>query len=205
MNQTENNTDNHVCPWWMGYLLANPVRKLGHNPNKLLKDYIKPGMNVIDIGSAMGFFTLPMANLVGKNGSVIAIDVQEKMLSTLKKKADKSDYSNNIDCRLASSASLNISDQIGQIDFALAFYVIHEIPNQKNVFEQVFKSLKKGAKLLVSEPKGHVSLEKMSETIDHALAAGFKIISHPDIGRSHSVVFEKPGKAKLGNSFLFFF
>ena len=46
----------HVCPVWVGYLLASPVRKLFDNPEKVLAPYVKEGMTVLDVGSAMGFF-----------------------------------------------------------------------------------------------------------------------------------------------------
>jgi len=54
-----------ICPVWVGYLLASPVRKLFENPKKILGEYIKEGMTVLDLGSAMGFFSIPAARLVG--------------------------------------------------------------------------------------------------------------------------------------------
>ena len=78
-----------VCPWWMGYFLASSLRRLVQNPEKILKPYVKEGMTVIDVGSAMGFFTLPLAHLVGDRGRVIAIDLQEKMIRSLQRRAQK--------------------------------------------------------------------------------------------------------------------
>ena len=40
----------HVCPVWVGYLLASPLRKLFHNPKKILGPYVEEGMKVLDIG-----------------------------------------------------------------------------------------------------------------------------------------------------------
>ncbi len=57
-----------VCPWWLGYLLVNPLRKLLYKPENILKPYIHEGMTVLEVGSGMGFFTLPMARLVGRIG-----------------------------------------------------------------------------------------------------------------------------------------
>ena len=79
----------HVCPVWVGYLLASPIRRLFHNPQQLLEDYVQPGMTVLDVGCAMGFFSIPMAKWVGPRGRVLCVDVQEKMLRSLKKRAQK--------------------------------------------------------------------------------------------------------------------
>ena len=56
---------NHICPWWVGYLLANPLRRIFENPDKLLAPFVCNGMTVIDYGCGMGFFTIPLARLVG--------------------------------------------------------------------------------------------------------------------------------------------
>jgi 2-polyprenyl-3-methyl-5-hydroxy-6-metoxy-1,4-benzoquinol methylase len=54
-----------VCPIWVGYLLASPVRKLYQNPKKILGAYVREGMKILDIGCAMGFFSLPLAEMTG--------------------------------------------------------------------------------------------------------------------------------------------
>jgi len=79
-----------VCPYWVGYLLISPLRRLFHNPEEILSPFVTTGMTVLDIGAAMGFFTLPLAGMVGPNGKVVSVDVQEKMLRSLQKRALKS-------------------------------------------------------------------------------------------------------------------
>ena len=71
----------HVCPWWVGYLIASPLRKLGENPDTILAPLVEPGMTTVDIGCAMGFFSLPLARMVGGSGRVVCVDVQERMLA----------------------------------------------------------------------------------------------------------------------------
>ena len=77
-----------VCPWWIGMLMASPVRSWFDDPEKLLRPYIREGMTVLEPGPGMGFFTLPMAKMVGVSGRVIAVDVQQKMLNGLRHRAD---------------------------------------------------------------------------------------------------------------------
>jgi predicted methyltransferase len=57
-----------ICPWWLGYVLANPIRRLWHNPREILLPFVKEGMLVLEPGPGMGFFTLDLARLVGPNG-----------------------------------------------------------------------------------------------------------------------------------------
>ena len=61
-----------VCPWWAGYILASPLRRLIQDPRSLLAPYVHPGMTVLEPGPGMGFFTLELARLVGPAGRVIA-------------------------------------------------------------------------------------------------------------------------------------
>ena len=58
----------HVCPPWVGYFLLNPLRKLVESPSKLFNPFVREGMVVLEPGCAMGFFTLPLARMVGPAG-----------------------------------------------------------------------------------------------------------------------------------------
>jgi len=50
-----------VCPWWLGYLLACPLRRLSQDPGRILAPYVRGGMAVLEPGPGMGFFTLKLA------------------------------------------------------------------------------------------------------------------------------------------------
>ncbi len=63
-----------VCPWWLGWLLASPVRKLFHDPARIVAPHVQEGMTVLEPGPGMGFFTLELARRVGPAGRVIAVD-----------------------------------------------------------------------------------------------------------------------------------
>ena len=180
-----------VCPFWIGYILASPVRKLIQNPSKILSPYIRHDFTVLDVGTAMGYFSLPMAEMVKPNGKVICVDMQQKMLNVLRKKAGKAGLSDRIETVLCSQDSLNLEAFTGKVDFALLFAVLHEVPGQARCFQQISKALKTGGLLLFSEPAGHVSLSAFWESVSLAEKNNFKVIEHPKIKRSHSVLFEK--------------
>lgn len=124
----------HVCPWWMGYLLASPIRRWMARPEELVAPYVREGMTVLEPGPGMGFFTLPMAKMVGASGRVVAVDIQQKMLDELRRRAAKKGLSRRIEARLANAGTLGIDDLKGEVDFVLAFAVVHETPSADGFF-----------------------------------------------------------------------
>lgn len=171
----------HVCPWWMGYFLASPLRKLRQNPRKILDPYLEPGMTVLDAGCGMGFFSFDMAEMVKPEGRVICVDLQEKMIRTLVRRASKRGLSKIIEARVCSAGSLAIGDLEGRIDFALAFDIVHETPDAASFLGQLRAGLKPGGRLLLSEPRGHVSRKKFEETMAIVYRAGFKNVATPEV------------------------
>lgn len=181
----------HVCPWWIGYLLASPIRKFAQNPTRILEPYVREGMNVLDIGPGMGFFTLPMARLTGEKGRVIAIDIQERMLSSLCRRAKRAGLADRIETRVCTDNSLCIDDLTGKVDFALAFAVLHELPDMKRTLAEVNRALKPGGLLLIAEPIGHVRKTAFAETMNIVTLVGFECAATPQIRRSHAALVKK--------------
>ena len=163
-----------VCPIWVGYLLLNPLRKLFENPDKILAPYVDEGMIVLEPGSGMGFFTLSLARMVGPKGRVVALDVQPKMLSVLRRRAEKAGLLNRIELRLVESDGLDVKDLTGMVDLVAALHMVHEVPDQALFFTEVREALKPDGKLLIIEPKGHVSQTQFEQTVITAEKVGFK-------------------------------
>jgi ubiquinone/menaquinone biosynthesis C-methylase UbiE len=179
---------------WIGYLLASPLRKLFLNPKKVLGRYVREQMMVLDIGCAMGFFSLPLSEMVGPKGKVICVDVQEGMINALKKKAIKAGLLDRIETRLCDKNSLGLTNYKGRVDFALASAVVHEVPDPYHFFYQVYELLKPGGKCLVLEPKGHVSEKEFILTVSVAQKSGFNAVESIRAARSRTALFEKPCK-----------
>lgn len=181
----------HVCPLWMGYLLASPLRKLFQNPEKIVGPHIEEDMTVLDIGCAMGFFSLPLARLVGPGGKVICVDVQQKMIKSLERRAKRADLMSQIETRLCRRDSLGLDDLDGQIDFVLAFAVVHEVPDASTFFSEVHRTLKAFGKALVAEPRGRVSRDDFARLVSIAEQNSFDIAETPLIRRSLAVLLSK--------------
>ena len=182
----------HVCPWWLGYLLACPLRRLVNDPHKILSPYVHNGMTALEPGPGMGFFTLELARLVGPSGRVVAVDVQPKMLEALKRRAAKAGLLDRIEARAASSNSLSVTDLAGRMDFALAFAVVHELPAAAPFFAEVARTLKPGACMLLAEPVVHVRTAQFESELRLAAQAGFNPVEYPSIRRNRAVLLRKP-------------
>ena len=184
----------HVCPVWVGHLLASPIRKIFQDPYKILGAYISRGKQVLDAGSAMGYFSLAMAEVVKPTGKVYSVDLQEEMLTRLRMKAGKKHLNDYIETIKCSETNLKIDHLEGKIDFALVFAVLHEVPDQAQFLTQVYKSLRSGGLMLFAEPKGHVSPAQFEKSMEIAEKIGFASETCPDIKRSHAVLMSKDHK-----------
>lgn len=117
----------HVCPWWAApFTIAPPFRRLLHDPRKIVGPYVKPGMTVMDVGCGVGWFSIPMAGMVGEQGRVIAIDIQQQMLDMLRRRAEKVGVANRIELDKCEQDRLEVN---AEADFALVFAMLHEVPD----------------------------------------------------------------------------
>ena len=186
-----------VCPWWLTYTFDNPLRKFLQDPYKILSEHIREGMRVADIGCGMGYFSIPLARLVGETGYVQAIDLQHQQLKRVGKRAGKSGVSSRIETTRAEGDSLHLKRSM---DFILAFAVIHEVPSQADFFRQIFESLKSGGRLLAAEPSHHVKQRAFEEEIETAKKCGFiPVLNSQKIRTSRVALLEKPGGNAVGS------
>jgi ubiquinone/menaquinone biosynthesis C-methylase UbiE len=180
-----------ICPWWLGYVLASPIRKIWQDPYRILSPHVHTGMTVLEPGPGMGFFTLELARLVGPSGRVIAVDVQPKMLNALARKAEKLRLADRIVALQAKGDNLGVEDYAGKVDFVLAFAVVHELPSIPGFFQEAATALKSGGKMLLCEPSGHVDQPAWEKTLESARSAGLSAESTLKITSSHAAILIK--------------
>ena len=180
-----------VCPWWLGYFLASPLRRLMLDPEKVVQPFVREGMTVLEPGPGMGFFTLELARLVGSSGRVVAVDIQPKMLAGLQRRAAKAGVAGRVETRLAAADSLNIADLQERVDFTLAFAVVHEMPSASRFFAEAAQASKPGAALLLVEPAGHVQEPEFKAELEAAAQAGFSFAQNREFRNSHAALLRK--------------
>jgi SAM-dependent methyltransferase len=180
-----------VCPWWLGYLLASPVRRLSQDPGKILAPYVNEGAIVLEPGPGMGFFTLELARRVGPKGRVIAVDVQPRMIAALTRRLKKARLSERVEVRLGLPESMGLADLAGRVDLVVAFAVVHEFPDASRFFAEVSSALKPGGGVLLAEPLGHVKPPEFEAELESAARVGLSAEARPSIPRSQAAWLRK--------------
>lgn len=178
----------HICPWWGGHFIDNRFRRLLHKPEKILAPYVRDGMTVMDLGCGMGFFSIGMAKIVGDEGRVIAVDVQPEMLEVLRKRAEKAGLTSRIRTHRCEPDSIGVDDPV---DFVLAFWAVHEVPDLRGLLTQLNACLRSTGKFLATEPRFHVSARAFSRMIATAEDIGLKVLERPRVCLSRAVVLGK--------------
>jgi ubiquinone/menaquinone biosynthesis C-methylase UbiE len=186
MNQTP-----HVCPPWIGTLLLCPLRRLLEDPEEILGPHVSPGMTVYEPGCAKGYFTLPLARMVGPGGRVLCSDIQSKMLARLDQRAAKAGLQDRIEARLCTQGDLGLQDRQREVDFIAALHVIHEMSDPQAALAQMHDALKPGGRMLILEPGRHVSVESFRESVALARRAGFSELPPSPHRRGQLALLEK--------------
>jgi ubiquinone/menaquinone biosynthesis C-methylase UbiE len=182
------NDKNRVCPVALAGGLDNGIRRWFQNPRNILEPFCKPGMTALDLGCGPGFFSVEMARLVGTTGRVIACDLQEAMLQKLGAKIKGSKLEEIVSLHQCPEGRIGVSEPV---DFVLAFYMLHEVPDQENYFKELYSLLKSTGRFLAVEPPFHVSKSAFDETVKKAVAAGFTATESPRIFLGRTMVFKK--------------
>jgi 2-polyprenyl-3-methyl-5-hydroxy-6-metoxy-1,4-benzoquinol methylase len=185
--------DEHACPWWFSYTFDNPLRRLVHDPNAILRGLVREGQTVVDVGCGAGYFSLALASMVGAGGKVIALDIQRQMLDRARSRAKRRGLDRMIEFRLCEPDGLGIDETV---DFVLTFWMVHEVSDQKAFLDEVRTSLKPSGLLLLVEPKVHVPAPRFEETVDLARTGGFEVVPGPKVWFSRSVACSPSASAR---------
>jgi ubiquinone/menaquinone biosynthesis C-methylase UbiE len=167
MNENKNA---YVCPMRMAGILTNKIRLSLHNPNKILKPFIKKNMVAIDIGCGPGVFSIEIAKLLEGTGKVISVDMQEQMLELLKNEIKGKPFENNIALHKCTQNKIGLNENV---DFVLMFYMVHEVPNKNNMFNEVLPKINKNGLIMIVEPFW-ISGRKFKEIIKYIIGNGFE-------------------------------
>ena len=184
----QNDGKNRICPVEIAGSLDNKMRRWLQDPRKILRPHIVEGMTVLDLGCGPGFFSVDIAQMVGKSGRVIAADLQEGMLRKLRDKIQGTELEERITLHKCVKNKIGLSEDV---DFILAFYMVHEVPDQGGLFHEMTSTIKQNGRVFIVEPPFHVSKTAFEETIRKARDAGFTPVERPKVFLGRTVILKK--------------
>jgi len=180
--------NSRVCPVRRAGSLDSRIRRWIQDPRRILGPYIEEGMTVLDMGCGPGFFSSDMARMVGESGQVIATDLQEGMLQKLRKKIQGTELEKRIILHKCEGDEIGVSEDV---DFVLAFYMVHEVPDQEKLFNEIKSILKPNGQVFIVEPPFHVSKAAFEQTVRLAQNVGFTPVERPKVFMGKTVILKK--------------
>jgi len=123
--------------------------------------------------------------MLKNSGKVIAVDLQEGMLDIIKLKLKDTSLNKMVELHKCEADRIGVNTPV---DFILAFYVVHEVPDKNVFFEEIKSIIRPGGKILIAEPNSHVTGKEFDNMINNLVKTGFEIIYRPKILFSHSIV-----------------
>ena len=161
------------CPVWLRWMveLENPFAKTLRSEMIVRHSDLQPGMTVLDIGCGPGRVTIPVAQQVGPNGKVVAIDLQPGMLHRAQVKAQAANVSN---IRFVQAGVGEGKLDVGLADRVLLVTVLGEIPDREAALKEIFGVLKPGGLLSVTETIFDPHYQRRETLLGLAGPAGFR-------------------------------
>jgi SAM-dependent methyltransferase len=156
-------------------------------------------MTVLEPGCGFGFFSLPLARMVGPEGRVVCVDLEPRAVERLVRRAAKKGLSDRIDARPCGPRDLGLDDYQGRIDLAVVFYTLHELEDLEGFLAQAGALLKPEGRMLVVEPKGHVTPAGFAAELEVCRRAGFRELEPPPYAHKRpAALLAAPGGTAAG-------
>lgn len=183
------------CPSELAWLveIENPLARATHSVEVIRRLAVRPGSRVIDVGCGPGRVAIPMAEAVGAQGEVVALDVQPEMLSRVRAKAAQHHLTN---LRLSRMDGNRDEIAVAESDATVMIMMVGEVSHPERLLAAVSAALKPDGKLLIAESvfdPHYVRREKLRVLVE---AAGFSQVSVAGNLFGYNAIFEKQGRAK---------
>ncbi len=167
-----------VCSADHAGMLDSGIRRFFHNPKRILRDLIKRGDTVLDIGCGPGTFTVDMAEMVGPKGKVVAADLQSEMLSKAKEKATKHGVVDRMAFHECATDGIGLS---GTFSVIVAFFMVHEVPERDGFMKEIAELLKPGGLFYLVEPFFHAGRKLIDEELGLAEKYGMQLMEKRNV------------------------
>jgi ubiquinone/menaquinone biosynthesis C-methylase UbiE len=158
------------CPASLSWIVDNPIRRRYMRP-VLDRVGIWPGERVLELGPGPGIFTVDAARRVGAEGTLIAVDIQPKMIARLEQRVQEAGIT-NVETHVASAHDLPLDNE--SVDRAFLVTVLPEIPDPSRALAELYRVLRPGGVLSITEEFYDPDYLFLPETIRLVEAAMFR-------------------------------
>ncbi len=164
----------YPTPHQMSPLYDHPLRLRYRNPGELLGLFgITPGMTVLDLGCGTGLFTEELARLVGEEGAVHGVEIQAPLVEATRARLQERGLAERCMIHHAGAYALPLENQ--SVDVAIAIAVLGEIPDRLHALLELYRVLRPGGRLAVSEELLHPAYMSAGAVRRPAIEAGFEV------------------------------
>lgn len=159
------------------FIIDNFFRHLFRPPEKLVSKYLTPGDTAADLGCGPGYFSLPMAKLVGERGRVHAVDFDDRVIKRLEKRAARLKHHDTIEARAASASEIDFIPD-ASVDFVLAEGLLCCMKDHEGAVAQIKRILKPSGRAYLSVIKFSRAGDPRSVSSDEwrEILGGFRVL-----------------------------
>jgi ubiquinone/menaquinone biosynthesis C-methylase UbiE len=175
------------CPFALAPFVDNPLRRR-YMSNILDRIGIQSGERILELGPGPGAFSIEAARRVQPDGTLIAVDIQPKMIAVVEKKAREAGVT-NVETHVASAYDLPLQDR--SVDRAFLVTVLPEIPDRHRALLELHRVLKPGGVLSVTEEFLDPDYPLARTTTHWAEEAGFELMEQHGNWFVYTLNFQK--------------
>ncbi len=181
-------TGGEPCPYTLAWLVDNPVRRRYLRPT-LDRVGIRPGERILELGPGPGAFSVAAAKRTEPGGSLVAVDIQPKMIAAVGRKVREAGLT-NVEMHVASAYELPLEGE--SVDRAFLVSVLPEIPDRQRALAELRRVLKPGAVLSITAEFLDPDYPLAKTTVRWVEAAGFELIERHGNWWVYTLNFRKP-------------
>ncbi|HNT78239.1 MAG TPA: methyltransferase domain-containing protein [Anaerolineae bacterium] len=176
------------CPTSWSWIVDNPLRRWDVR-HALDRAGLRAGETVLELGPGPGAFTVDAARQVGPTGRLIAVDIQPGMIAQVEARVKAAGIT-NVETHVASAYELPLPD--ASVDRAYLVTVLPEIPDPVRALREVYRVLKPGGVVSMTEEFLDPDYPRRATTIAWATAAGFEVAARYGNWWNYTLNFRKP-------------